>query len=45
MFLNQSMMLGELREIASIAIESVVKELQRATGVGNGITKKQHRSK
>jgi hypothetical protein len=34
------MKLGELREVALIAIESVVSELQRAIGVGNGIMKR-----
>jgi hypothetical protein len=38
-FLNQSMMLGELREIVLIAIASVVKEQQKVIGVGNGIMK------
>jgi hypothetical protein len=34
------MKLGELREIALIVTESVVRELQRAIGVGNGIMKR-----
>jgi hypothetical protein len=38
--LNQSITLGELREIALIAIASVVRELQRATGVESGIMKR-----
>lgn len=40
MFLYQSMKLGELRETALIATESVDRELQRAIGVGNGIMKR-----
>jgi hypothetical protein len=38
-FFNQSMMLGELREIVLIAIASVVKEPQKVIGVGSGIMK------
>jgi len=38
-FLNQSMMLGELRETVLIVIASVVKELQKVIGVESGIMK------
>jgi len=38
-FLNQSMMLGELRETVSIVIALVVKELQKVIGVESGIMK------
>jgi hypothetical protein len=38
-FLNKSMMLGELRETVLIAIASVVKGLRRVIGVGSGIMK------
>jgi hypothetical protein len=38
-FLSQSMMLGELRGIVLIVIASVVKELQKVTGVESGIMK------
>lgn len=37
MNLNQHMMLGEQKEIVLMKIVLVDKELQRATGVGNGI--------
>jgi hypothetical protein len=40
MFLNQSMKHGELREIVLIVIASIVRKLQRAIGVGNGIMKR-----
>jgi hypothetical protein len=39
-YLKQSMKLGELRETALIVIESIVRELQRAIGVGSGIMKR-----
>jgi hypothetical protein len=40
MYLKQSTKPGELKGTALIATESVVRELQRAIGVGSGIMKR-----